>query len=78
MGRDFPPFQHLLDGCWHALSSCLTHWTKPLRTSLLLATLTDFGKSKSQLIAENALRSWPGCTMTTERLPKEGQAESTR
>ena len=23
-------------------------------------------------------RSWPGCTMTTERLPKEGQAESTR
>src|SRR5262249_45025017 len=55
MGRDFTPLQRLLDGCWHALSSRLTHWTKPLGTSLPLATLTDFGKSKSQLIAENAL-----------------------
>jgi hypothetical protein len=30
-------------------------WTKPLRTSLPLATLTDLGRSKSELIAENAL-----------------------
>src|SRR5215469_13375480 len=47
--------QPLKDGCWHALSSRLTRWTKPLTSSLLLATLTDLGRSKSELIAENAL-----------------------
>ena len=47
--------QCLLDGCLEALASCFTRWTKPLVTSLPLATLTDLGKSKSQLIAENAL-----------------------
>jgi len=49
---------HLLrlkDGCLHALSSRYSRWTKPLRTSLPLATLTDLGRSKSELIAENAL-----------------------
>jgi putative transposase len=45
----------LLDGCWHALSSRLTHWTKPLVTSLPLATLTDLSRSKCELVAENAL-----------------------
>jgi putative transposase len=47
--------RRLLDGCLHALSSRLTHWTKPLVTSLPLATLTDLGRSKSELVAENAL-----------------------
>jgi hypothetical protein len=47
--------RQLKDGCWHALSSRLTHWTKPLLTSLPLATLTDLGRSKSELVAENAL-----------------------
>ena len=47
--------QRLLDGCLHALSSCLTRWTKPLETSLPLSTLTDLGRSKSELISENAL-----------------------
>jgi putative transposase len=55
MGRVFTPLQRLLDDCLHALSSRLTHWTKPLGTSLPLATLADLGKSKSQLITENAL-----------------------
>ena len=45
----------LKDSCLDALSSCFTRWTKPIRTSLPLATLTDLGKSKSQLIAENVL-----------------------
>jgi putative transposase len=31
------------------------HWTKPLTSSLPLATLADIGRSKSELIAENAL-----------------------
>ena len=47
--------QRLKDGCMGALSSRFARWTKPLRTSLPLATLTDLGKSKSQLLAENAL-----------------------
>src|SRR5512135_1983770 len=49
------PLRWLKDSCWDALSSRLTRWTKPLGTSLLLATLTDLGRSKSELIAENAL-----------------------
>jgi putative transposase len=47
--------QRLKAGCLDVLSSRFTRWTKPLRTLLPLATLTDLGKSKSQLIAENAL-----------------------
>ncbi len=55
MGRVFTTLQRLLDGCLHALSSRITHWTKPLGTSFPLGTLTDLGRSKSELIAENAL-----------------------
>jgi putative transposase len=47
--------RRLKDGCMHALSSRLTRWTKPLTSSLPLAILTDLGRSKSELIAENAL-----------------------
>jgi putative transposase len=47
--------RRLKSGCLDALSSLFARWTKPLWTSLPLATLTDIGKSKSQLIAENAL-----------------------
>src|SRR2546429_7869510 len=49
------PLQRLKDGCWHALSSRFARWTKPLRSSLPLGTLTVLGRSKSELIAENAL-----------------------
>jgi putative transposase len=47
--------RQLKNGCWNALSSRLTRWTKSLGTSLPLGTLTDLGRSKSELIAENAL-----------------------
>ena len=47
--------QRLLDGCLDALSSRFTRWTKPLRISFPISTLTDLGRSKSELIAENAL-----------------------
>jgi putative transposase len=47
--------RRLLDGGLHALSSRLTRWTKPLSSSLPLGTLADLGRSKSELIAENAL-----------------------
>jgi len=55
MAGVFPSLQRLKEGCLYALSSRFACWTKPLVTSLLLATLTELGKSKSQLIAENAL-----------------------
>src|SRR5215471_8314698 len=51
--------RRLVDGCLQALSSCFTRWTKPLGTSLPLATLTDLSRSKSELIAENALLRKP-------------------
>ena len=37
------------------LHARFVHWTKPLTSSLLLGTLVDLGRSKSELIAENAL-----------------------
>jgi putative transposase len=49
------PLQRLKESCLHALSSRFSRWTKPLRTSLPLSTLSDLGRSKSELIAENAL-----------------------
>ena len=47
--------QQLKDGCLHALSSRFTRWTKPLTSSLPLHTLADLSRSKSELVAENAL-----------------------
>jgi hypothetical protein len=42
----------LKDGGLDVLSSRFVRWMKPLVTSLPLATLTDLGKSKSELLAE--------------------------
>jgi hypothetical protein len=47
--------QQLKDGCWHALSSRFARWTKPLTSSLPLSTLAGLSRSKSELVAENAL-----------------------
>jgi len=44
----------LRDFCMDVLPPRFLQWTKPLSTSLLLETLADLGRSKSQLIAENA------------------------
>jgi putative transposase len=41
--------------CLHSLHHCFVAWTKPDTTSLLLGTLTDLARSKSELVAENAL-----------------------
>ncbi len=51
MSRVFTTLQR----CLEALTSRFARWTKPLRTSLPLSTLTDLSRSKSELIAENAL-----------------------
>ncbi len=37
------------------LRTCYLQWSKPLTSSLPLGTLADLGRSKSELIAENAL-----------------------
>lgn len=55
MSRVITSLLRLKDGCLDVLFARLARWTKPFRTSLPLATLTDLGKSRSQLIAENAL-----------------------
>jgi putative transposase len=47
--------RRLKDGCWHALSSRFARWTKSLTSSVPLQTMADLSRSKSELIAENAL-----------------------
>ncbi len=54
MSRVITSLLRLKDGCLDGLSARFARWTKPFRTSLPLATLIDLGKSRSQLIAENA------------------------
>ena len=55
MAGVFISLRRLKIGCWDALTSGFARWTKPLMASLPLSTLTDLGRSKSELIAENAL-----------------------
>jgi len=55
MGRVFTYLLWLKGYCLDVLHSRFACWTKPLSTSLPLGTLADLGRSKSQLIAENAL-----------------------
>src|SRR5947209_15204564 len=55
MARVVTSLRRLKDGCLHALSARFARWTKPLRLSLSLQTMADLGRSKSELIAENAL-----------------------
>src|SRR5436305_4244823 len=55
MARVVTSLRRLKDGCLHALSARFARWTKPLRLSLSLQTMADLGRSKSELVAENAL-----------------------
>jgi putative transposase len=41
--------------CFQSLQRRYIDWTKPSNTSLLLGTVTDLVRSKSELVAENAL-----------------------
>jgi putative transposase len=47
--------KRLVDTSMKVLCARCVHWTKPLSSSLPLGTLADLGRSKSELIAENAL-----------------------
>jgi hypothetical protein len=50
-----PRLKRLAVTCVKGLSAHLRHWTTPLTSSLPLQTLADLGRSKSELVAENAL-----------------------
>src|SRR5712692_5399940 len=41
--------------CFHALFDGFVRWMKPRSTSLLLGTIADLAKRKSELLVENAL-----------------------
>ena len=69
-----------LTGVWlQSVNQRFVAWTKPDTTSLLLGTLTDLFRSKSELVAENALIRQqllilrrqvkrPACTKTDRKL----------
>jgi len=45
----------LVSYCFHLFQQCLLRWTKPSHPPLLLETVMDLARGKSELIAENAL-----------------------
>ncbi len=47
--------KRLIRLCLDRLHTRYFHWTRPLTPSLLLGTMADLGRSKSELMAENAL-----------------------
>jgi hypothetical protein len=47
--------QRLARMCLQSLHHRFVDWTKPSNTVLIVGTLTDLPRSKSQLVAENAL-----------------------
>ncbi len=49
------PMKQRIAHCFHALHAGIVHWMKPCSTSLLLATIADLAKGKSELLIENAL-----------------------
>lgn len=59
MGRVLTHLLRLKGFCLDVLHPRFVRWTKPLPPSLLLGTLADLSRSKSQLLAENALLRKP-------------------
>jgi predicted transcriptional regulator len=47
--------KRLIRLCLDRLHTRFVQWTRPLTPSLLLGTIADLGRSKSELMAENAL-----------------------
>src|SRR5258708_19558717 len=55
MSRVFISIKHLVCSCFHMLQDGFLRWTRPLKTSLLIGTLADLTRGKSERVAENAL-----------------------
>ena len=53
------PLRQRIALCFHALHDGMVRWMKPCSTSLLLGTITDLAKGKSELLVENALLRKP-------------------
>ena len=51
--------KRLISICFQSFHHHLVDWTKPSNTTLVLGTLTDLSRSKSELVAENALLRKP-------------------
>jgi putative transposase len=49
------PLKQRLALCFHALHDGMVRWLKPRSTSLLLGTIADLAKGKSELLVENAM-----------------------
>ena len=49
------PLRQRIALCFHALSDGIIRWMNPCSTSLLLGTIADLVKGKSELLVENAL-----------------------
>jgi hypothetical protein len=49
------PIRQRIALCFHALNVGLVRWMKPRSTSLVLGTVADLAKGKSELLVENAL-----------------------
>ena len=55
MNSALSSLKRLIRLCLDRLHTRFVRWTRPLKTSLLLGTLADLGRSKSELMAENVL-----------------------
>jgi len=53
------PLRQRIALCFHALHDGMVGWIKPHSTSLLLGTIADLAKGKSQLLVENTLLRKP-------------------
>lgn len=47
--------KRLLGGCFHLLRHHIVCWTRPPQSSLVLGTMADLARTKSAVLAENAL-----------------------
>jgi hypothetical protein len=47
----------LVSSCFSLFQRCLLRWTKPSHTSLVLGTVMDLAREKSELIADLLFRS---------------------
>jgi putative transposase len=50
-----PSLKRLIRSCLDRSHTRFVRWTRPHNTSLLLGTIADLGRSKSELLVENAL-----------------------
>lgn len=53
------PLRQRIALCFHALHDGIARWMKPHSTSLLLGTIADLARGKSELLVENALLRVP-------------------